>query len=111
MLRVFVALRALRIAGWPHKGPIGIREGHDLHVVDHWCYLGTVRHEAEIEEAVNVRPQSFDSAVFDFLASVLATLPRRRIVDLSARSTSSGSARATRDPYAAASAHQELLAD
>jgi len=43
LLHVFDALRTLAVPGWPHAGPIGIRERSDLHVVDRWRYLGTAR--------------------------------------------------------------------
>ena len=38
----------LKINQWPYDGVIGIKEVNDLHIIDHWCYLGTVRTETEI---------------------------------------------------------------
>ncbi|HLU61377.1 MAG TPA: exonuclease domain-containing protein [Gammaproteobacteria bacterium] len=47
-LRLMQALGKLRIATWPWPGRIGVRErnadGHiDMHIIENWCYLGTVR--------------------------------------------------------------------
>ena len=38
----------LKINQWPYDGVIGIKEVNDLHIIDRWCYLGTVRTETEI---------------------------------------------------------------
>jgi DNA polymerase-3 subunit epsilon len=52
-LRLMEALRELKLQAWPFKGRIGVREASgelaELHVLDHWCYLGTVRAEHEFE--------------------------------------------------------------
>lgn len=63
--RVAAALGSLRAITWPYKGPIGIVEGSaaapdrdsgaddsavDVHVVYHWCYLGTARSDSELAE-------------------------------------------------------------
>lgn len=52
-LRMMEALSEVKLLAWPFKGRIGVREtsgGRDeLHVLDHWCYLGTVRSEQEFD--------------------------------------------------------------
>lgn len=47
-IRLLQALGKLKIATWPYPGRIGIRErdadgATDIHLLDNWCYLGTVR--------------------------------------------------------------------
>ena len=47
-LRLMQALGKLRVMTWPYPGRIGIRERNpdgdtDIHVLDNWCYLGTLR--------------------------------------------------------------------
>jgi DNA polymerase-3 subunit epsilon len=48
-------------AQWPHAGPLGIVErgreddGSEVHVVDHWCYLGTATSDAEVEDLLATR--------------------------------------------------------
>jgi len=55
-LRLAAAFAALRVRAWPFPGRIGIRETAvdgercELHVLDQWCHLGTVRSEAELHE-------------------------------------------------------------
>lgn len=84
-LRIFEALRALRIPGWPHDGAIGLRERSDLHVVDRWRYLGTARTDHDLDALLGERPHDFDPRIFRLLRRTLASLPPRRIVDLSKR--------------------------
>jgi DNA polymerase-3 subunit epsilon len=60
-LRVKLALSSLKLKSWPFPGRIALREhdpwggaggatnqGADLHVLDHWMYLGTARSEEEL---------------------------------------------------------------
>lgn len=47
-LRLVQALGSLRIVAWPFAGRIGVRErnpdgGVDVHVLENWCHLGTIR--------------------------------------------------------------------
>ena len=68
------ALSGLKLQAWPFKGRIGVREASgehtDLHVLDHWCYLGTVRSEHEFE-ALDARP-AFDLDTYNILKRFLA---------------------------------------
>ncbi len=55
-LRLAAAFAKLRIRAWPFPGRIAVRETaadgerSELHVLDQWCHLGTVRSEAELHE-------------------------------------------------------------
>ena len=73
-LRLMDALSGLKLQTWPFKGRIGVRETSgehtDLHVLDHWCYLGTVRSEQEFE-ALDVRP-AFDLDTYNILKRFFA---------------------------------------
>ena len=64
-LRLGAALAQLRMRPWPFKGRIGVLENGaargEIIVLDRWCYLGTVRSEAELGELQGGRPP----AVFD----------------------------------------------
>ena len=48
------SLDGLRVACWPYPGAIGLveRDGDDcqIHVVRNWCYLGSVRTEADARQ-------------------------------------------------------------
>jgi DNA polymerase-3 subunit epsilon len=82
------ALLPLKIKAWPFNGRIGIRERHpataseEIHVLDHWCYLGKVRHEEELdllEDAVSGR---LDIDIYKILRRYLDKSPGLEILDL-----------------------------
>lgn len=64
-LRLMEALAKLKLLTWPYHGPIGIKETYglreEIHLVDHWCFLGTARNEAEVTHLLEDSLQ----AVFD----------------------------------------------
>jgi DNA polymerase-3 subunit epsilon len=72
-LRLMEALCELKLQTWPFKGRIGVREtsadGADLHVLDHWCYLGTVRSEQDLD-TLPARP-AFDLDTYKILKRFL----------------------------------------
>jgi len=57
-MRVQLALSALKIKSWPFPGRVGLREGDEIHVLDHWTYLGTARCEDELA-ALSAREADF----------------------------------------------------
>lgn len=71
--RLMVALQRLKVAAWPYPGPIGIREGKDLHVVDAWCYLGTAQNEADAWGLLESGKPVFDKDAYRILRSLLPT--------------------------------------
>ena len=87
-IRMLEALLPLKIKAWPFNGRIGIREHHpssgrvEIHVLDHWCYLGKVRHEEELdllEDAVSGR---LDIDIYKILRRYLDKSPGLEILDL-----------------------------
>jgi DNA polymerase-3 subunit epsilon len=54
--RAVAAMAELKLAAWPWRGPVGIveadaaREATEVHVVHHWCLLGTARSDEEVGE-------------------------------------------------------------
>jgi DNA polymerase III subunit epsilon len=81
--RVAAALAPLRAAPWPYAGPLGIVEQGDdedateVHVVDRWCYLGSARTDADVEELLASRDDGrFDYDHYRILSRHLA---RRRV--------------------------------
>lgn len=89
-LRLGQALAQLRIRPWPFKGRVGVREAgaasEQLIVLDRWCYLGTVRSEAELDElAERGAPPAFDLDTYRILTRFFAQARRdSEIVDLAA---------------------------
>jgi DNA polymerase-3 subunit epsilon len=89
--RAAAALAALKTAAWPWRGPIAIveedreREAADLHVVHHWCLLGTAHSEAEVAELLEGEPRpQFDLDHYKILARHLSR-GRTRVVELPSR--------------------------
>ena len=80
LMRVFSAIRPLRIQAWPYPGPIGIRERTDLHVIDRWQFLGTARDEHDARELLAARRDAFDKRMYQLLLRELPRIPRERIV-------------------------------
>jgi len=77
-LRLAAALAKLRVRAWPFPGRIGIRETAaggercELHVLDQWCHLGTVRSEEELRELQEGAPRPlFDLDTYKILTRYL----------------------------------------
>ena len=65
----------LKINQWPYDGVIGIKEVNDLHIIDHWCYLGTVRTETEIASLLDSARPAFDKDTYMILNKALKAMP------------------------------------
>ncbi len=69
-LRLAQSLAKLKLKAWPFDGPACLKEGDEVLVVDHWCYLGTAKSEGELWDLLeNGRPQ-FDRDTYRILAKV-----------------------------------------
>ncbi len=94
--RLQLALSSLKLKSWPFPGRVALRErdargggmpGYmqtaDLHVIDHWAYLGTARTEEELAE-LRFRESSaaFDVDVYRILVRHFAKQPKLDWVDL-----------------------------
>jgi DNA polymerase III subunit epsilon len=91
-LRLIAALAALKVKAWPFRGRVGVREADpwtgrsELHVLDRWCYLGTVRSDNELFDATGIGADpAFD---FDTYKILTRWLERHRgkvdLIDLAA---------------------------
>ena len=76
-MRLLTAMGKLKLASWPYPGAIGIREADELHVIDHWCYLGTARSEDEVEALLQQGRPAFDR---DTYMTLLKALKKCQIV-------------------------------
>lgn len=81
-LRLQTALLKLKVAIWPYPGAIGIREGEDLHIFDHWCYLGNAINEYEIEELLQSGEPEFDLDIYKLIKKALKSLPKENVLNL-----------------------------
>jgi len=83
LVRMLVVMAPLRVAAWPHPGPVGIRERSDVHVVRDWRFLGTARSEVDLHGLLDCSPAPFEPASYRLLNRMLARLPAVMLVDLS----------------------------
>lgn len=65
-LRFDLAFVESKIKAWPFGGPIIISEDSENHVIDNWCYLGSVRGE----KSETVRPE-FDLDIYKIINGYL----------------------------------------
>jgi DNA polymerase-3 subunit epsilon len=88
-MRVQLALSALKIRSWPFPGRIGLREADEVHVLEHWTYLGTARSEEELADlSARAADIGFDVDVYKVLMRHFSSHARLDWQDL----------RAARDP-------------
>ena len=81
-LKLTTALTRLRVSLWPFKGPVGIKEGEEIHVVDQWCYLGTAQNEMELEETLTQGQKEFDMDTYQLLKKSLTRLSTDALLHL-----------------------------
>jgi DNA polymerase III subunit epsilon len=94
-LRLRLALSSLKLKPWPFPGRIALREraarsgefqgarGPDLHVMDHWTYLGTARTDEELA-ALRAKPAcaGFDPDLYKVLVRYFSSHPKLDWIDL-----------------------------
>jgi len=80
--RLLHALYKYRVGIWPYKTAIGIREAQVVHVIDHWCYLGTAIDESEDFELLNSGVPEFDLDIYKIVKKSLGKMGSGRIVPL-----------------------------
>jgi len=88
LARTAAALARLKTFSWPYRGAIGIveedreRDASEMHVVQHWCWLGTARCEADAAELLAGAGRArFDLDQYRILARHLAK-GRARVLEL-----------------------------
>lgn len=69
--RLKAALEEMRVVIWPYAGPMGIVEECDgwrqVHVIDHWFYIGSIDHRQESEPVRRPARRSFDVDTYKIL--------------------------------------------
>jgi DNA polymerase-3 subunit epsilon len=69
--RLMVAMSKLKLAAWRYPGAVGLQEGDEIHVLDHWCYLGTAKNEEEVRGLLNSSRPAFDRDTYLILSKAL----------------------------------------
>jgi DNA polymerase-3 subunit epsilon len=78
-----IALKKFKVSVWPFKTAIGIKEGNELHLIDHWCYLGTAINEDEVFELLSAGKPEFDLDIYKIIKKFLKIIDKNHIVQLS----------------------------
>jgi len=78
--RLMAALSRQRLAPWPFAGPAWIREGDEVHLIDHWRHLGTAQSEADLHALLDTPAPAFDRDSYRILVKAL-----ERMTPLAAR--------------------------
>ena len=69
-MRLVQGLAKLRLKTWPFAGPAYFREGEEVLVIDHWCYLDTARSDEELWPLLDQRRPQFDRDTYRILCKV-----------------------------------------
>ncbi|WP_035059392.1 exonuclease domain-containing protein [Andreprevotia chitinilytica] len=73
--RLLAALAKHKLAVWPYPGAIGLAEGPEwapkLHVIDRWCYRGTLDDMSELPEMLANPLPAFDIDMFKLIQTEL----------------------------------------
>jgi DNA polymerase-3 subunit epsilon len=72
--RLMAALGRHRLAPWPFAGPAWIREGDEVHLIDHWRHLGTVQSEADLHGLLETPAPAFERDSYRILQKALARM-------------------------------------
>jgi DNA polymerase III subunit epsilon len=81
-LRAQIALSSLKLKAWPFPGRVALREraafgADELHVLDHWSYVGTARSDEELAAlTAKQAPGAFDAHVYRILVRYFANHPK-----------------------------------
>ena len=69
-IRLAQSLSRLKLKSWPHRGPAWLKEGNDVLVVDHWCYLGSAKSDDELWSLLEEGRPLFDRDTDRILSKV-----------------------------------------
>jgi len=86
-LQLKTALELFKIEIWPYAGPIAIKEGGEMIVIDKWCYLGTAINEDELYELAEYGEPEFDLDIYKMLKKALSGPYKKQVIGLSAYSS------------------------
>ncbi|WP_345793684.1 exonuclease domain-containing protein [Thauera sp. JM12B12] len=78
-LRLIEALHAMKVEHWTWPGPIGLREGEAIHVVDGWRWLGTATDEGTLADILGAGRPAFDLDIYKILVKAVKRLPILRL--------------------------------
>ena len=82
-LQLKTTLEFFKVQVWPYAGPIAIKEGGEMIVIDKWCYLGTAINEDELYELAESGEAEFDLDIYKILKKALSGPYKQKVMDFS----------------------------
>ena len=73
-------MELFKVQVWPYSGPIAIKEGGEMIVVDKWCYLGTAINQDELYELAQSGEAEFDLDVYKIVKKALSGTHKHQVI-------------------------------
>ena len=81
-LQLKTALELFKVQIWPYSGPIAIKDGGEMIVIDKWCYLGTAINHEELSELKSDGDTEFDLDIYKIIKKALAGPYKNKVMHL-----------------------------
>jgi DNA polymerase-3 subunit epsilon len=81
-LKLETALNLFKVKVWPFEGPIAIKDGDCMVVVDKWCYLGVAGNHDELHELAKSGSVEFDLDIYKILKKSISLSHKRQVIKL-----------------------------
>ena len=79
-LQLKTVLELFKVQVWPYSGPIGIKEGGEMIVIDKWCYLGTAINQDELDELAVSGKAEFDLDIYKIVKKALLGSYKNQVI-------------------------------
>ena len=79
-LQFKTVLELLKVQVWLYSGPIGIKEGGEMIVIDKWCYLGTAINQDELDELAVSAEAEFDLNIYKIVIKALSGSYKNQVI-------------------------------
>jgi DNA polymerase-3 subunit epsilon len=81
-LQLKTAMDLYKVQVWPYEGPIAIKDGEEMIVLDKWCYLGTAINDDELFELTSDGDAQFDLDIYKIVKKALAGSYKNQVMHL-----------------------------
>lgn len=81
-LQLKTALEFFKVQTWPYSGPIAIKDGSEMIVIDKWCYLGAAINQDELYELAESGEAEFDLDIYKIVKKALSGPYKKQVIAL-----------------------------
>ena len=82
-LQLKTVLELFKVQVWPYSGPIAIKDGGEMIVIDKWCYLGTAINQNELYELAESGDAEFDLDIYKIVKKALSGSYKKQVMLIS----------------------------